>query len=191
MYECVLTHVWVFATPWTITHQISLSMEFSRQEILEWVAISYSRGSFQPRDWTHVSCVSWIGRWIFFTTSAMKWNPFKWPTSSKHSQQQQEGSFSHLSQAQSQTSFGYVRMCFLQTAWFSEPELTLKKCAWIDLCLPNSPSVLGSRQTAISIPRCWHTPALGHADMSIPGLWKCASNSLSPLSWNSKCLNIS
>ena len=34
--------------------------------ILEWVAISYSRGSSQTRDWTHVSCVSWIGRWIFY-----------------------------------------------------------------------------------------------------------------------------
>ena len=30
--------------------------------ILEWVAISSSRGSFQSRDWTHVSWVSCIGR---------------------------------------------------------------------------------------------------------------------------------
>ena len=29
--------------------------------ILEWVAISFSRGSSQPRDWIHVSCT---GRWI-------------------------------------------------------------------------------------------------------------------------------
>ena len=34
--------------------------------ILEWVAISFSRGSSRPRDWTHVSCVSYMaGR--FFT----------------------------------------------------------------------------------------------------------------------------
>ena len=32
--------------------------------ILEWVAISYSRASAQPRDPTCVSCVSCIGRWI-------------------------------------------------------------------------------------------------------------------------------
>ena len=38
--------------------------------ILEWVAMSSSRGSSQPRDQTHVSSVSCIGRW-FFTTSAM------------------------------------------------------------------------------------------------------------------------
>ena len=30
--------------------------------ILEWVAISSSRGSLQPRDQTHVSCVSCIGQ---------------------------------------------------------------------------------------------------------------------------------
>ena len=31
-------------------------------KILEWVAISFSRGgSSQPRNWTHVSCTSWIG----------------------------------------------------------------------------------------------------------------------------------
>ena len=34
--------------------------------ILGWVAFSFSRGSSQPRDWTHVSCVSCIGRWILY-----------------------------------------------------------------------------------------------------------------------------
>ena len=32
--------------------------------ILEWVAISYSRGSSLSRDWSHISCVLCIGRWI-------------------------------------------------------------------------------------------------------------------------------
>ena len=35
----------------------------SQAGILEWVAISSSRGSSQPKDWTHVSC---IGRWILY-----------------------------------------------------------------------------------------------------------------------------
>ena len=35
--------------------------------ILEWVALSFSRGSSWPRDRTHVSCVSWIAS-KFFTT---------------------------------------------------------------------------------------------------------------------------
>ena len=34
--------------------------------ILEWVAISSSRKSFWPRDWTHVSCVSCIERQILY-----------------------------------------------------------------------------------------------------------------------------
>ena len=34
--------------------------------ILEWVAISYSRGSTRPRDWTHISCVFCIGRQILY-----------------------------------------------------------------------------------------------------------------------------
>ena len=29
---CVLSRVWLFATPWTVAHQAPLSMEFSRQE---------------------------------------------------------------------------------------------------------------------------------------------------------------
>ena len=37
--------------------------------ILEWVTISSSRGSSQPRDWTQVFWVSWIGSQNF-TTSA-------------------------------------------------------------------------------------------------------------------------
>ena len=38
--------------------------------ILEWVAISFSRGSSLPRDWTHISCISCIACG-FFTTRAM------------------------------------------------------------------------------------------------------------------------
>ena len=43
----------------------------SQARILDWVAISYSRGSSQPRDWTHVSC---IGRWILYHW-ATAWGP--------------------------------------------------------------------------------------------------------------------
>ena len=34
--------------------------------ILEWVASSYSRGSSQPRDQTHISGVSYIGKWVLY-----------------------------------------------------------------------------------------------------------------------------
>ena len=41
--------------PWTVSLQAPPFMETSRQEVLEWVAISLSRGSFRPRDGTWVS----------------------------------------------------------------------------------------------------------------------------------------
>ena len=34
--------------------------------ILEWVAMPFSRGSSQPRDWTQVSYISCIGRWVLY-----------------------------------------------------------------------------------------------------------------------------
>ena len=40
--------------------------------ILEQVAISYSSGYCPPRDWTHVSCVSCIGRWILNPLSHLR-----------------------------------------------------------------------------------------------------------------------
>ena len=40
--------------------------------ILEWVAISFSRGSYQPRD---ITCVSYIGRAIFIFTTASPGKP--------------------------------------------------------------------------------------------------------------------
>ena len=45
--------------------------------ILEWVAISYSRGSSRLRDQTSVSCISCVGRWILYhcaTQEAHIWN---------------------------------------------------------------------------------------------------------------------
>ena len=56
-----------FVTPWTVAHQAPLSMGFPRQERekllfpvarLERVASSFSRGSSQPRDQTHISCLA-------------------------------------------------------------------------------------------------------------------------------------
>ena len=50
-------------TPWTVAHQAPLSMGFFQARILEWIAISFSRGSSRPRNQTRVSCIA--GR--FFT----------------------------------------------------------------------------------------------------------------------------
>ena len=53
-------------TLWTVVHQAPLSMGFSREELLEWVAMTSSRGSSWCRDWTHISYVSCIGRWVIY-----------------------------------------------------------------------------------------------------------------------------
>ena len=46
----MLSHVRLFVTPWTVAHQGPLSIGFFQARILEWVAISYSRGSSWPRE---------------------------------------------------------------------------------------------------------------------------------------------
>ena len=55
----LFSHVWLFANPWTVAYQAPLSMRLPRilGRILEWPAISFSRGSSQPRDWTHIFCI--------------------------------------------------------------------------------------------------------------------------------------
>ena len=52
--QCSLSCVQLSATPWTVACQAPLSMEFFQARILEWVAISSSRGSSWPKDRTDV-----------------------------------------------------------------------------------------------------------------------------------------
>ena len=59
LFSCVL----LFATLWTVVHQAPLSIEFSRQECWSKLPFSTPGGSPQPRDWTHISCIS---RWILY-----------------------------------------------------------------------------------------------------------------------------
>ena len=49
--------------PWTVAPPGSSVHGISQARILEWVAISFSRGSSWPRNRTHVS---WIGKWILY-----------------------------------------------------------------------------------------------------------------------------
>ena len=65
MHTQLLSRVQFFATPWTITHQTLLTMEFSRQE--------YGRGlPFPPPGYLPdsgiecISCVSCIGKQILY-----------------------------------------------------------------------------------------------------------------------------
>ena len=68
-----LSHVGLFATPWTAARRAPQSTGILQARILEWVAIPSSRGSFWPRDPTRVSCIA--GR---FCTS---WECLCWLTS--------------------------------------------------------------------------------------------------------------
>ena len=68
---CLLSHILLFATPWTVARQAPLSMGILQARILEWVAMPSSRESSWSRDWTQVSCI--VGR--FFTVWATKWAP--------------------------------------------------------------------------------------------------------------------
>ena len=67
MYVCVCVCVCVFVqlcpTPWTVAHQVPLSMEYSRQEYWSGLLFPYSRGSSWPRERTQISC---FGRWSHF-----------------------------------------------------------------------------------------------------------------------------
>ena len=58
----MLSRVRLCTTSWTVAHQASLSMGILQARILEWVSISYYRGSSQPKDQTHISR---INRWMF------------------------------------------------------------------------------------------------------------------------------
>ena len=54
----LLRQVRFFVTPWTIARQAPLSMGILQTRILERVAISFSRGSSCPGDWTQDSCIA-------------------------------------------------------------------------------------------------------------------------------------
>ena len=53
-----LSHVRLFATPWTVAHQATPSMGFSRQEYWSGLPFPSPGESSQPRDRTQVSCTA-------------------------------------------------------------------------------------------------------------------------------------
>ena len=72
MCVCVLRCVQLFAIPWPVAHQAPLSMGILQPRIMESVAMPSSRGSSQPRDQTHISCVSCMVDRFFTTTPPVK-----------------------------------------------------------------------------------------------------------------------
>ena len=67
MHAKSLSRVWLFATLWTVCSPPDSSVhEILQARILEWVPMPFSRGSSWPRDRTHVSYVSCIGRQVLY-----------------------------------------------------------------------------------------------------------------------------
>ena len=67
-----LSCIWLFVTPWTVPSRLHCLCGSPGKKLREWAAISFSRRSSQPRDWTHVF---WIGRWILYHGSTQKIGP--------------------------------------------------------------------------------------------------------------------
>ena len=74
--EKSLSSVQLFATPWTVAHQAPQSMEIFQVRVLEWVAISFSRGSSWPRDQTQVSWIACRRFTVWATREAHTLNIF-------------------------------------------------------------------------------------------------------------------
>ena len=54
----LLSGVRLFVIPWTVAHQALPSMGFFQARVLEWGAISFSRGASQSRDGNQVSHIA-------------------------------------------------------------------------------------------------------------------------------------
>ena len=66
---CILScfsRVQLFETLWTVAHQVSLSLGFSRQEYWSGLPCPPPGDHSQPRDWTHISYGSCIGRRVLY-----------------------------------------------------------------------------------------------------------------------------
>ena len=64
---CILScfsRVWLFCDPMDCSPPGSSILEILQARILEWVAISSFRRSSRPKDWTHVSYITCIGRQV-------------------------------------------------------------------------------------------------------------------------------
>ena len=107
------------ATPWTVCSPPGFSVHgIFQARIIEWVSISFSRGSSRPRDRTHISC---IGRGILLLLSHLGSHPPSITGISKNQEGQvdvkalqKEPSALQLyySSAMSRTSVGFMKKDF-------------------------------------------------------------------------------
>ena len=93
-----LSRVQLFETPWTVAYHAPPSMGFFQARVLEWVAISFSRGSSQPRDWTWVTRI--VGRrfTVWVTKEAQRKGKCSPKQDSHPESEGQEGNYSHTAE---------------------------------------------------------------------------------------------
>ena len=76
LYSCVLaqplSHVWLFVTSWTVTHQALLCPWDSAGKNTGVCCHFLLQGSSWPRDWTRVSCISCISRQVLYHCATWK-----------------------------------------------------------------------------------------------------------------------
>ena len=72
----MLSHAWLFATPMDYSLPASSVHGILQARILEQVSIPFSRGSSIPKDQTHISCISCIGRQIFYHQTTWEAQPY-------------------------------------------------------------------------------------------------------------------
>ena len=65
-HTCLLSHSVVSDSLWPCGLWLLCPWDSPMARLLKWTAISYSRESSPPRDQTHISYVSWIGRQILY-----------------------------------------------------------------------------------------------------------------------------
>ena len=65
LYVCVLSCVWL-CSPVDWSPPGSSVLGISQARILDWVVISFSRGSSWTKDQIHISHISWIGRQVLY-----------------------------------------------------------------------------------------------------------------------------
>ena len=166
---CLLSHVWLFATPWTVAgHGIF------QARILEWVAISFSRGSSWLRDRTWIFHIA--GRFFTF-----------WATGE---------ALSLTVYVQSRVTFGSVlgeirvsiEKCMLLMLLLSScDQLSVLAPAWRHPCwwdCKNPGCCQGSFLNGVNVPVCnWRLPFLGFLSCH------CEFGAISFCSWFLKVLS--
>ena len=71
------SRVWLCVDPMSCNLPTSSVHGILQARMLEWAAISSSRGSYWPRDQTWVSCVSCISRWVLLSLNRLGSPPFR------------------------------------------------------------------------------------------------------------------